>query len=323
MTAFQKSYLYELENKYKSYCEAGDIWNKYRKSGVERFIRHCLEYSARGQTLTQEMVNSWCRKRDTESNNSCRARIYPAIGFIRFLLERGIIEVTIPDIPDNQPCKYVPHAFTTEELTSFFHACDTIKLRRGTSEEKMRKVILPVIFRFLYSTGMRTQECRLLKLKNIDFETGIIIVEETKSYIQHHVVLHDSMLSILRKYNTIMESLVPDREYLFPGINTSYIDENWLQRNFKNLWDKSSSSRATPYDLRHNYAVTNINSWNCSAVEEFSRLAYLSKSMGHSTIQSTRYYYHFVPRLNDIMEEKSRAANDSVIPEVKYEYFEP
>ena len=38
-----------------------------------------------GPNLTQEMVDRWCRQRDSETNNSCRSRIYVVYSFIKYL----------------------------------------------------------------------------------------------------------------------------------------------------------------------------------------------------------------------------------------------
>jgi hypothetical protein len=41
--------------------------------------------------------------------------------------------------------------------------------------------------------------------------------------------------------------------------------------------------------------------------------------MGHSTLESTRYYYSLVPRIAEILEEKTGVDFESILPEVDYE----
>lgn len=43
---------------------------------------------------------------------------------------------------------------------------------------------------------------------------------------------------------------------------------------------------------------------------------YLSKSMGHSKLESTRYYYSIVPALAQVLDEKTGESSDWMIPEV-------
>lgn len=68
--------------------------------------------------------------------------------------------------------------------------------------------------------------------------------------------------------------------------------------------------------IRHNYAIQNTNSWISAGFEFIDKLLYLSKSMGHTSLDSTRYYYSIVPALAGIIEEKSEGSFDDIIPEV-------
>ena len=41
--------------------------------------------------------------------------------------------------------------------------------------------------------------------------------------------------------------------------------------------------------------------------------------MGHRKIESTKYYFSIVPGLADILEKKTNADFEDIVPEVKYE----
>jgi integrase len=69
--------------------------------------------------------------------------------------------------------------------------------------------------------------------------------------------------------------------------------------------------------LRHNYAIENINSWTDDGFGFNQKLHALSKSMGHSAIESTKYYYSLVPRLAIVLAEHTNESE--VIPEAPYE----
>jgi len=70
---------------------------------------------------------------------------------------------------------------------------------------------------------------------------------------------------------------------------------------------------------RHNYAVENINQWIGEGFEFYSKLVYLSKSMGHSSLESTKYYFSLVPAMADILLELTGCDFDNIVPEVEYE----
>jgi len=71
------------------------------------------------------MVNEWCMQRDTETSNSCYTRTLIVREFIDYLCGRGMSEVITPKAPKLEKRKYIPHAFTTEELGRFFDECDS------------------------------------------------------------------------------------------------------------------------------------------------------------------------------------------------------
>ena len=48
-----------------------------------------------------------------------------------------------------------------------------------------------------------------------------------------------------------------------------------------------------------------------------TKFLYLSKSMGHSVFESTKYYYSLVLRLADIIEQNTNMSFEAIIPDIK------
>lgn len=76
------------------------------------------------------------------------------------------------------------------------------------------KVEVPVFFRLLYSTGMRTTEARLLRVEDVDLQSGVINIRYTKSIDEHRVALHESMWSLLQMYNVKWKSHARKKDIL-------------------------------------------------------------------------------------------------------------
>ena len=301
-----------------TFQQASKRWNESSYAvNLNLFDKYCKSNFPNTGHLTQEMVNSWCAKRDSENNNSCRSRIYVVVSFIKYLQRRGITDVQIPVIPSKEPRTYIPHAFTSEELTNFFNACDSIPASPRTEEQLSRKMTVPVFFRLLYSSGIRINEARLLRKDNVDLEQNVLNIEYSKGHPQHFIVMHDSMLHLMRKYDNAISKLYPDRTFFFPARGGECHTANWVRSNFNKMWKHSNDSYATAYTLRHNYAIENINGWTDDGFAFNDKLLYLSKSMGHSVIESTKYYYSLVPRLADVLA--SHTNEDETIPEVCHE----
>ena len=51
-------------------------------------------------------------------------------------------------------------------------------------------------------------------------------------------------------------------------------------------------------------------------ISDSYKLYYLSKSMGHCSVEHTKYCYSIVPRMSEILEDKSGASFEELVPEV-------
>ena len=313
-TSFMKSMI----NDFITYQTASQHWNEVSYGrNLKTFENYCIKNYPDSNVLTQEMIDNWCSQRNNENNNSCITRICVIVAFLKYTNSRGLTDLQIPKFPKREKRKYIPHFFTEEELSNFFKACDNVESKRHSKNSISRKITLPIFFRLLYSTGMRTTEARLLKRNNVDMVNGIINIEESKGYEQHYVAIHDSMKELLITYDSEISKLYPDRMYFFPAVHNGHHTKAWVTDNFRELWKKHNTSYAVPYDLRHHYAIMNINSWTNQGVDFTAKLYYLSKSMGHTTIESTKYYYSLVPAISDTIETQIGKNFDALIPEVQ------
>lgn len=148
-----------------TYRLASGRWNEASYGPNMRvFDRYCKVRYPDAVELTQEMVDSWCAKRGSETNNSCRSRIYVVHSFTLYLSERGLSSVHPPEIPRKDRSVYIPCAFTQEEIQLFFKACDSLPDAPATANVLICRITVPVFFRLLYSSGIRTTEARLLRV---------------------------------------------------------------------------------------------------------------------------------------------------------------
>lgn len=311
-----RSFLAPQIRQFIRYRQASQCWSGSSEKNLAYFDRYCHENYPGADALTQEMADGWCRKRDTENSSSCGTRTGPVRSFLLFLNMRGLSCVQPPEPPRHGRRSYVPHAFTEEELARFFQECDSVKAYNRKNSQ-VRKLTIPVFFRLLYSSGIRTNEARLLRRGDVSLSDGVLDIRQSKGYNQHYAVLHSSMLELIRRYDAAIEAIMPGREYFFPSSRNGHYNCGWVTRTFSQLWETANpSSHATPYDLRHNYAITNINRWVGQGFGFHDRLVCLSKSMGHSKLESTRYYYSIVPALAQVLDEKTGASSERMIPEV-------
>lgn len=308
---FAYPWMGDFVNFKKASQSLGDTYYLYLKA----FSRFCIT-NYPDMNLTQDIVDVWCKQRITENNAAWKGRIHFVRALLKYGNTRNHIDIKLPSIPAAGNVCYKPHAFTTEELKNLFYACDTIEIVRNRMTTKSRKIMMPLLFRLLYSTGMRTIEVLMLRSEDIDLESGIVNIRKSKNHNQHYIVLHESMLELVKKYNKDIEKLYPLRKYFFQSKNGNHFNRSWITGNFKKLWYKYNTVYARAYDLRHNYAVMNITGWYNVGVEFNAKLLALSKSMGHSSIKTTMYYYSLVPGLADKLKELTESSFNELIPEV-------
>ena len=151
----------------------------------------------------------------------------------------------------------------------------------------------------------------------MDLKTGVIRIEQTKGYIQHRVVAKPDMLAMLGKYDAAADGILPDRKAFFPDAEGKPHRNDWLCRQFNSAWYRYNDAHATAYDLRHNYVIANIYSWHEQGIGYglTDRLLALSKSLGHTRIASTLYYFSLVPAFEGGMADELESALERLADE--------
>lgn len=291
-------------------------WNFVSAKNLMYFDRYCSREFPGIQGINQHMVDGWCKQRETENKRSRIDRCHPVIQLVKYLIERGNDSLQVPEMPSSPKKNHVPHAFSEDELYAFFNECDNRVQTAPDQAKAFRALTVAVLFRLLYSSGMRTTEVRLLRPPDVDLENAVINIRETKGGIQHYVALHSDVVKILLAYDRAAQRVFPGRNVFFPGKGGEPLSATMLGYEFHKVWDSVSTVKAVPYDFRHNYAIMNINAWIGKGFEFHDNFLYLSKSMGHTSLESTRYYYSLVPVMADILDRESGAGFDKIIPEV-------
>lgn len=279
-------------------------------------LQHHAQQRSDG-VLTQELLDWWWEKRDTEQPQSHFARVLAVVPLLRYAAGRWNVP-PVPVLPERgNGVQHIPHIFTREELKAFFLACDTMHRPRRSRESLLTELEVPVMFRLMYANGLRPNECRLLPRECVDLRTGVIRIEQTKGYIRHRVVAKEDMLALLRRYDAAADGILSGRTAFFPDNEGKPHRNGWLCRQFNSAWYRYNTARATAYDLRHHYVIANIYSWREQGIGYglTDRLLALSKSLGHGSIASTLYYFSLVPVFEGEMADELEATLERLADE--------
>lgn len=322
--ALTKSPVSDLLEAYIEYKRSGNAMSDNTHQCLRFFNEFCAKNYNRADKSYQEMVNAWCLKRDTERPSSFNKRIAPIRNFLKYINKQTDKEIALPSYLVYEKKKFIPHPYTKDELHLLFEQADTLSWYDKSSEfaYNVRKMVMPVFLRLLYSTGMRTCEARMLSCEDVDLNHGVVNIRQSKGIGEHRVALHQTMWELMKQYDIAINQLLPERDAFFPNEFGRYLPRTWESYHFKRIWKKVSDKPARLYDLRSNYAVFNINSWENIGPEWFDKLLYLSRSMGHSTIGATTYYYNLVPIFANQIENLSGDGFEQLLPDLTSYYNE-
>lgn len=160
-----------------------------------------------------------------------------------------------------------------------------------------------------------------LRINDVDFENGTLKIMQSKGDKDKLVYMAEDVTDLCRRYHKKMSSILPDTPWFFPGKNPNQpIPKTSMDKKFKQFWNMTPFANTcdkapTIHSLRHTFVVNRMNEWMNEGINLSSMMPYLSKYLGHTSIEGTFYYYHQVDSAFQIVHQKD-SLSDSVIPEV-------
>ena len=138
-----------------------------------------------------------------------------------------------------------------------------------------------MLFRTMFSAGLRIQEACRLQIGDLDGDRHVIRVLG-KNGRERQAALHQLLLESLRSYWRKVRPVPP---WMFTGRVGNPLDVDQARKVFKAAVKAIGlSKQATPHSLRHTYATLQM--------EQGTDLRVIQVLLGHSTIRSTERYLH-------------------------------
>lgn len=277
---------------------------------LREFSRMSLQYDLPENILTKEVVEAWISRRPNDADKSIYFRFQLIKGFAEYMVRMGY-EAHLPslgDIPKMHWNTYIPYIFTHEEVLRFFAVLDSLKKPKYSNSHR-RHIVMPMIFRLLYCCGLRVSEALSITTNDIDFESRILTIRNTKFEKSRYIPISKEMTDELHKYS----SNYIHEPYFFPARDGGIYHDKSVYEQFRQVLFSAGIPHGgrgkgpRVHDFRHTFAVHCLQKWIRSGLPLSSALPRLSTYLGHNDMTATEKYLRMTAEVYpEIVDSLSR-----------------
>ena len=271
--------------------------------------------------LTEASVSAWvtAAHRRNVKPATLQGLAAPVRELARWLGRRGEPAYLLPRAALPRPVRYVPHIYTDAELARLFVQTDRCHY---CSEVPARHLVMPVLFRTIYACGLRCSEARLLRVADVDIDTGVLQIRDAKGGNDRQVPVSGPLRERLANYHRQVVRRPESPQWFFPGTGPGQpLTLGNVYHNFRRFLWQAGISHGGPghgprvHDLRWTFAVNNLRSWFAQGRDVGALLPVLQTYLGHSSIADTAYYLHLTAEsYPDITTRVQQVIGDVVPP---------
>jgi len=303
-------------------CEKRAVGYKYvsEERVLARFEAFCASEFPGIETVTRASVEAWiaAARGRAVTPATMVSLIAPVRELARWLHRHGVEAYLLPAGVLQKPARYVPHIYSDRELAALFDATDRC---RYCPEVPFRHLVMPVLFRTIYACGLRCSEARLLRVRDVDIEIGVLQIRDAKGGKDRQLPVSEPLRERFAEYHARLAGQ-PGWEWFFPGATPGVpLTLNNVNHNFRRfLWQAriphgGRGHGPRVHDLRHAMAVNNLRSWFARGENVSALLPVLQTYLGHSSIGDTAYYLRLTAEsYPDITARVTQAFGDIVPP---------
>lgn len=213
--------------------------------------------------------------------------------FGKYLKQQGYEVAAVPSQSHWDSHSFTPYIFTHDEISRLLEASDHI---RPIAQSRDMHQSLPVLMRLLYGCGLRVSEAVGLLCRDVNLETGILTIRESKNGRDRLIPLSQSLWKICCKFREEVIPWANDSDYFIMAPDRTMLSPNTVYGRFRRLlWEggipyggKGNGPRL--HDIRHTFAVHTLQKWVEKGEDLTSMLPVLSVFMGHKSFRATARY---------------------------------
>jgi len=271
------------------------------------FDAFSISIGANGDVLSKVIVDKWIEKNPAEKPQTQSGRISAIREFGKYLDSIGVSAYTPPPKTGARVQRYIPYIFTHSEIQRLFAAADN---QRIIQQYPQSHLIAPAIIRLLYGTGIRISEALALQTADVNFNTGVIKIIDSKFGKDRLIPLSSSLANYLTDY----AQKVKPTNIFFPNRKGGKLTVIGMYAMFRRvLWESGISHGGRGngprlHDLRHTFSAHSIAQMVKQEVDLYVALPILAAYLGHEKLSTTNQYVRLTaeafPEIISAVEEK-------------------
>lgn len=281
---------------------------------LKQFDTYCLEHGV--TVLDKNSVEGWVSERLAGSTSSYRSWMSYIRDFGRWMQTHEDPHAYV--LTDAWKASYLParpYLLTSAQIEEFFTAASALEC---ASPWRWQAV---AFFTLMHSCGLRTGEVRNLRPEHLNLHQQWIDVVVSKTGRARRLPITSEVAEILAACLDRSRHHGHVRGQVFFTNTGNQVGMASIGVVFNRIWDNAhlprpdTGPRPRPYAFRHHFAYANIHRWMLTGRDVNAMLPYLSRYMGHASIESTYYYVHTAPDFMTDYADITTTAG-SVLPEV-------
>jgi integrase len=287
-------------------------------AALDRFLQSVPRGKAPG--FSREMAKEFVARRGIESDTNRSHRLSILRQFCRFLaLESPAVFIPPTRFLKINRSQFTPRILTRAEGRIFLENC---RVFPPAYCSPIRGIVLGSALMLLFLTGMRAGEVLRLKVQDVDLDSGVLQVRDTKFGKSRFVPVASDLLMRLRLSQYAIADRLGQRHAAQPFFCHSSgkpYSLSALRGAFHQVltlagivW-QGKGKRLRLHDLRHNAAVLRMLLWYEEGADMEAKLPLLATYLGHSSLVGTQRYLHLTQELLAVANSRYQARFGDII----------
>jgi len=255
-----------------------------------------------GEKVPPLLINQWRLSQVRNSEQTLHTKQRVAQSFFDYLISLGFLKENPANGSSSMPRRTLrPYVLSKEEIREILQ-------RAGRMPDipffPHRGATYRMIFATLYCLGLRIGELCRVRLRDIDFDRGLLLIRPSKFYKSRLLPLGPKYLSTLKRF---MErdriAWVSNEGHLFSSYHGKPVSQGSISRVFhqlaRQIGIKPNPGHRRPclHSFRHAFSVHRLLRWYRQGENVQAKLPLLSAFLGHVDLGSTQVYLDMIPEL--------------------------